>query len=60
MKRLGIVGAGQIAQAHLRAWAELDEIEVVAVCDATSMRLRVRKQYSDSAFRAPSLTSASF
>lgn len=33
MKRIGIIGAGQIAQAHLRRWAEIDEIQVVVACD---------------------------
>ncbi len=33
MKRIGIIGTGQIAQAHLRRWAEIDEVEVVAACD---------------------------
>ena len=33
MKRIGIIGAGQIAQAHLRKWKEIDEIEVAIVCD---------------------------
>ena len=33
MKRIGIIGTGQIAQAHLKRWAEIDEIDVAAACD---------------------------
>jgi predicted dehydrogenase len=33
MKRIGIIGTGQIAQKHLREWAEIDEIEVAVACD---------------------------
>jgi len=33
MKRIGIIGTGQIAQGHLRRWAEIDEVEVVVACD---------------------------
>lgn len=33
MKRIGIIGTGQIAQAHLRRWAEIDEVEVAVACD---------------------------
>jgi predicted dehydrogenase len=33
MKRIGIIGTGQIAQAHLRRWAEIDEVEVAIACD---------------------------
>lgn len=33
MKRIGIIGTGQIAQGHLRRWAEIDEIEVVVASD---------------------------
>jgi predicted dehydrogenase len=32
--RIGIIGCGQIAQQHLKAWTALaDEVEVVAACD---------------------------
>lgn len=33
MKRIGIIGTGQIAQVHLRNWSEIDEVEVVIACD---------------------------
>jgi len=33
MKRIGIIGTGQIAQGHLRRWAEIEDVEVVAACD---------------------------
>ena len=33
MKRIGIIGTGQIAQQHLRGWSEINEIEVAMVCD---------------------------
>lgn len=33
MKKIGIIGTGQIAQAHLKRWREIDEIRVEAVCD---------------------------
>lgn len=33
MKRIGIIGTGQIAQVHLRTWAEIDEVEVIIACD---------------------------
>jgi predicted dehydrogenase len=33
MKKIGIIGTGQIAQAHLKKWQEIDEIQVEAVCD---------------------------
>lgn len=39
MKRIGIVGTGQIAQAHLRQWADIDEVEVVAACDVDETSL---------------------
>ena len=46
MKRIGIIGAGQIAQAHLRQWAEIDEIEVAILCDVDEELLeRVRTQF---------------
>lgn len=36
MKRIGIIGTGQIAQHHLREWGEIEEIEVVSACDTDS------------------------
>ena len=33
MLRVGIVGAGQIAQEHLRVWNDLPNTTVTAVCD---------------------------
>lgn len=33
MKRIGIIGTGQIAQAHLRRWTGIDEVEVAIACD---------------------------
>ena len=33
MKRIGIIGTGQIAQHHLREWSEIDEVEMVSACD---------------------------
>lgn len=33
LKRIGIIGTGQIAQGHLKKWGEIDEIEVVMACD---------------------------
>ena len=39
MKRIGIIGTGQIAQAHLKRWAEIDEVEVVAACDLDTASL---------------------
>ncbi|HVF85706.1 MAG TPA: Gfo/Idh/MocA family oxidoreductase, partial [Abditibacteriaceae bacterium] len=31
--RVGIIGAGQIAQAHLKAYREIEDAEVVALAD---------------------------
>ena len=39
MKRIGIIGTGQIAQAHLRRWVEIDEVEIVAACDVDERAL---------------------
>jgi len=38
MKRIGIIGTGQIAQGHLRQWAEIDEVQVVMACDVEFTR----------------------
>ena len=40
MRRIGIIGTGQIAQGHLRQWAQIDEIEVVAACDIDAAALK--------------------
>ncbi len=39
MKRIGIIGTGQIAQAHLKRWAEIDEVEVAVACDVDEVSL---------------------
>lgn len=39
MKKIGIIGAGQIAQLHLKNWAEIDEIEVAILCDLDTKAL---------------------
>jgi myo-inositol 2-dehydrogenase / D-chiro-inositol 1-dehydrogenase len=39
--RLGIIGTGGIAQAHIRRLRELPEAEIVAVCDVDEERVRV-------------------
>jgi len=39
LKRIGIIGTGQIAQNHLKNWAEIDEIEVVIACDINEKAL---------------------
>jgi len=31
--KIGVIGTGQIGQIHLKRWAEIPEIEVVAACD---------------------------
>ncbi|MCP4398664.1 MAG: Gfo/Idh/MocA family oxidoreductase [bacterium] len=41
MKRIGIIGTGQIAQSHLKRWSEIDEIEVIMGCDIDSNALAV-------------------
>lgn len=53
MKRVGIIGTGQIAQAHLRNWAEIDEVEVVVACDLDERSLRATCK----AFSIPDSTS---
>ena len=39
MKRIGIIGTGQIAQIHLRKWTEIDEVEVAVACDVDEKAL---------------------
>ncbi len=47
MKRIGIIGTGQIAQAHMKKWAEIDEVEIVIVCDIDVVALaRAREQFA--------------
>mgnify|MGYP006276361125 CR=1 FL=1 len=46
MKRIGVIGTGQIAQHHFRMWSEIDEAEVVIACDVDEEALaRTVKQY---------------
>ncbi len=45
--RIGVIGTGQIAKAHLRRYAEIPEAEVVAVCDIREDEMqRVAQQYN--------------
>ena len=39
MKRIGIIGTGQIAQGHLQEYAKIDEVEVVLACDVDQAAL---------------------
>ncbi|TVQ20934.1 MAG: gfo/Idh/MocA family oxidoreductase [Spirochaetaceae bacterium] len=39
MKRIGIIGTGQIAQAHMKKWAEIDEVEIAIACDVDERSL---------------------
>lgn len=52
MKRIGMIGTGQIARVHLRTWAEIDEVEVVAACDLDAASLEA----TCAAFSIPSST----
>ncbi|MFQ5925142.1 MAG: Gfo/Idh/MocA family protein [Dehalococcoidia bacterium] len=36
--KVGVVGCGEIAQAHLRIWRKIDKLCVAAVCDANELR----------------------
>lgn len=52
--RLGLIGAGGIAQVHLRALADLEGVEVAAVCDVdyaraekTALRWNIPHAYQD-------------
>jgi len=38
--RFGLIGTGFFAQNHLHAWAEMPEVELVAVCDIDPARLQ--------------------
>jgi len=37
--RIGLVGAGNIANSHLDAYKKLDNVEIVAACDINESRL---------------------
>ncbi len=37
--KIGIVGAGNIANAHLAAYRSVDDAEVAAICDINEARL---------------------
>lgn len=37
--RIGMVGAGNIANTHLKAYQELEQVEIAAICDINSARL---------------------
>lgn len=39
MKRIGVIGTGQIAQSHLRQWRDIDEVRVEAACDVDEAAL---------------------
>jgi predicted dehydrogenase len=44
--RIGIIGTGQIAKAHLKRYAQIPEAEIVAVCDIREDEMmRVASQY---------------
>lgn len=38
--RIGLVGAGNIANAHLQAYSKIDNVEIVAICDINEERLK--------------------
>lgn len=38
-RRFAVIGTGFFAQNHLHAWAEMDEVELVAVCDIDADRV---------------------
>lgn len=38
-RRFALIGTGFFAQNHLHAWAEMDEVELVAVCDIDADRV---------------------
>lgn len=37
--KIGLIGAGNIAREHLKSYAELDNVEIAAVCDINEKRL---------------------
>ena len=37
--RFAVIGTGFFAQNHLHAWAEIPDVELVAVCDTDPQRL---------------------
>ena len=38
--RFAVIGTGFFAQNHLHAWAEIPEVELVAVCDVDDARVQ--------------------
>lgn len=38
--KIGLIGAGNIARTHLKAYSKLDNAEVVAVCDINPANLK--------------------
>ncbi|MBT3345682.1 MAG: Gfo/Idh/MocA family oxidoreductase [Gemmatimonadetes bacterium] len=44
VKRIGIIGTGQIAQNHLKQWAKIDEIEVAVACDVDENALGATRE----------------
>lgn len=38
--RIGLVGAGNIANAHLKAYKKLDNVEIAAICDINADRMK--------------------
>lgn len=38
-RRFALIGTGFFAQNHLHAWAEMDDVELVAVCDVDEERV---------------------
>jgi predicted dehydrogenase len=42
--RLAVIGCGFFAQNHLHAWAEIEEVELVAVCDRDPQRSEAARE----------------
>jgi predicted dehydrogenase len=40
--RIGLIGAGMISLYHLRAWSQLPQVQVVAICDTDRARAEAR------------------
>ncbi len=40
--RIGLIGAGMVSEHHLKAWAAIDEAQVVAIADPTRERAEAR------------------
>ncbi len=50
MLKVGLVGCGGISGAHVPAWQEMDDVELIAVCDIRpekAERYEVPKKYTD-------------